>query len=84
MHRGWNGVGFRHPDAGHVGGLFPLDDHVRLLFEHGVRLDDPLGLLTGDGTQTRFAVLRGDDADPPEEALAALVRDAVAERLFRR
>ena len=85
VHRGWGGVGFRHPDAGYVCAIFPRPDGtVRLLFEHGVRLDDRGGLLEGNGLQTRYVTLRGTPSDPPAAALADLVRDAVAERLFRR
>jgi hypothetical protein len=83
VYRGWDGIGFRHPDAGYVCAIFPQPDHVRLLFEHGVRLTDPGGLLEGDGTQTRHVPLRGPD-ERAVPALAELVRDAVAERLFRR
>jgi hypothetical protein len=83
VYRGWDGIGFRHPDAGYVCAIFPQPDHVRLLFEHGVRLNDPDGLLEGSGTQTRHVSIRAVD-DEAVPALAALVRDAVAERLFRR
>jgi hypothetical protein len=54
-----------------------------LLFEHGVRLDDPEGLLEGEGNQTRHVTVRAAD-DPLAKKLGHLVRDAVAERLFRR
>lgn len=83
VYRGWDGIGFRHPDAGYVCAIFPQPDHVRLLFEHGVRLSDPGGLLEGSGTQTRHVTIRRAD-DGVVAALSALVRDAVAERLFRR
>jgi hypothetical protein len=51
---GWHGIGFRHPRAGYVCGIFPLDDSVRLLFEKGRLLSDPEGILMGDGKQTRY------------------------------
>jgi hypothetical protein len=83
VYRGWDGVGFRHPDAGYICAIYPRDAEVRLLFEHGTRLDDAEGLLEGDGTQTRYVTVRA-----PEHRLAVgiggLVRDAVAKRLFRR
>lgn len=83
VYPGWDGIGFRHPEAGYVCAVFPQPDTVRLLFEHGVRLDDPAGVLEGDGAQTRHVtVAAADDALAP--ILAQLVRDAVAERLFRR
>ena len=83
VYRGWDGIGFRHPDAGFICAIYPRDDEVRLLFEHGARLEDPDGLLRGVGTQTRFLPVRRCD-----EALAAAiggyVHEAVAEGLFRR
>ena len=83
VHEGWDGIGFRHPDAGYLCAIYPRPGEVRLLFEHGSRLDDPAGLLEGEGTQTRHVVVRAPD-EQLREPLAALVRDAVAERLFRR
>jgi hypothetical protein len=83
VYDGWDGIGFRHPDAGYVCAIYPRGAEVRLLFEHGVRLDDPGGLLDGEGTQTRHVAVRAAD-DRLAETLARLVRDAVAERLFRR
>ena len=82
VYRGWDGIGFRHPDAGYVCAIYPRDGEVRLLFEHGTRLDDPAGLLEGDGTQTRHVTLRRPD-DALREPLTALVHDAIAARLFR-
>jgi hypothetical protein len=83
VYPGWDGIGFRHPDAGYVCAIYPRDGAVRLLFEHGRRLDDPSGLLEGQGAQTRHVVVRARDADLARD-LAELVSDAVAERLFRR
>jgi len=59
---GWHGLGYHHPDAGYVAGIFPGDDAVRLGFEHGVDLPDPEGLLEGDGSQIRYVVL--EEWDP--------------------
>jgi hypothetical protein len=83
VYRGWEGIGFRHPDAGYVCAIYPRSEQVRLLFEHGVRLSDPEGLLEGEGTQTRYVPVRAPDENAVP-ALSELVRDAVAERLFRR
>lgn len=56
---GWKGIGYRDPQAGYFAGVFPQPDHVRLLFEHGVVLDDPDGILQGDGVrQVRWIVVR--------------------------
>jgi hypothetical protein len=83
VYHGWDGVGFRHPDAGYVCAIYPRDAEVHLLFEHGARLDDPDGLLEGEGAQTRHVAVRAVD-HRLAETLRHLVRDAVAERLFRR
>ena len=82
---GWDGIGFRHPDAGYVCAIYPREQEreVRLLFEHGVRLEDREGLLEGAGTQTRFIRVRERD-DRLAAAIGRYVHDAVAERLFRR
>jgi hypothetical protein len=74
---GWHGIGFRDPRAGYLGGVFPLDDRVRLLFERGVELDDPEGVLTGDGRQVRHVELRPGDP-VPEDAIRALLHQALA------
>jgi SAM-dependent methyltransferase len=85
VYLGWDGIGFRHPDAGYVCAIYPRDQEqeVRLLFEHGVRLDDPEGLLEGAGTQTRFIRIREED-ELLAVAIGRYVHDGVAERLFRR
>jgi hypothetical protein len=83
VYKGWDGIGFRHPDAGYICAIYPRGAEVRVLFEHGVRLDDPEGLLQGEGTQTRHLAVRAPE-DRLAETLGHLVRDAVAERLFRR
>jgi hypothetical protein len=85
VYLGWDGIGFRHPDAGYVCAIYPRDQEqeVRLLFEHGVRLDDPEGLLEGAGTQTRFIRIRVED-ELLAAAISRYVHDAMAERLFRR
>jgi hypothetical protein len=85
VYHGWDGIGFRHPDAGYVCAIYPREQEqeVRLLFEHGVRLDDPEGLLEGAGTQTRFIRVRERDGRLAA-AIGRYVHGAVAERLFRR
>lgn len=81
VYRGWRGVGFRHPEAGYVCGIFPRDDVVELLFEHGAWLPDPDGLLRGDGIQTR--VIPVTEPDPAlRERIRAYVQQAVAQRLL--
>jgi hypothetical protein len=76
---GWHGIGYRHPSAGYIGAIFPLQDRVRLGFEHGARLPDPAGILTGDGKQLRYVdLLPGAEID--EQAIRSLLLDAVALR----
>jgi len=57
VYPGWQGVGFRHPDAGYVCGVFPNESLVKLYFEHGVLLDDPYKHLRGCGSQCRYLEL---------------------------
>jgi hypothetical protein len=74
---GWHGIGFRDRRAGYVGAVFPVEDRVRLGFERGVELDDPEGLLAGEGRQVRYVELRPGDR-VPEDAIRALVHQALA------
>ena len=70
---GWHGIGYRHPIAGYFAGIFPLEDSVRLLFEHGVLLPDPEHVLAGDGSQTRHV-----DLTEWTESLVPVLEDLVA------
>ena len=74
---GWHAIGFRHLRAGYVCGLFPFDDYVRFVFEHGRALSDPAGVLGGDGKQIRFIDIYTVEAIPVEP-LQALLLQAVA------
>ena len=83
VYRGWDGIGFRHPDGGYVCAIYPQEDHVRLLFEHGASLYDPDGSLEGGGGQTRYLVVRRLDRPTAAQA-ERFVSEAVSERVFRR
>jgi hypothetical protein len=76
---GWRCIAYRHPKAGYVCGIFPLEGTVRLYFEQGVRLADPIGILEGAGRQTRHLSFN-DVATVAEKAaiISILVREAVA------
>ncbi|HEV7275655.1 MAG TPA: DUF1801 domain-containing protein [Devosiaceae bacterium] len=74
---GWGSVNFRHPAAGFVCGVFPMPDHVSLVFEHGRQLESPL--LQGEGKQVRFIPFRPGDEIPRDE-LAILLAEAIALR----
>ena len=83
VYRGWRGVGFRHPEAGYVCGVFPKNDRVELLFEHGAELADPDDVLEGTGTQTRVIVVHNED-EPLARTISAYVQQAIAQRLLDR
>ncbi len=72
---GWGSVNYRHPLAGFVCAIFPMKDHVSLIFEHGRQLDSPL--LQGDGKQVRFVRVELGTL-PDRDALAILVAEAIA------
>ena len=48
---GWGSVNYRHRTAGFVFAVFPLADHVSLIFEQGRLVSNDHGLLQGDGKQ---------------------------------
>jgi len=67
VYAGWRGIGFHDPQAGYVFGIFPQQDSVRLLFEHGATLPDPDGELEGTGSRARFISLRPGEPLPREQ-----------------
>jgi len=72
---GWGSVNYRHPVAGFVCAIFPMEDHVSLVFEHGRQLSSPL--LEGDGKQVRYIkLIPGHDI--PEDDIAILLSEAIA------
>jgi hypothetical protein len=72
---GWGSVNYRHKRAGFVCAIFPMRDHVSLIFENGRQLDSPL--LQGEGKQVRFVhVVLG--TLPDRDALAILIAEAIA------
>jgi hypothetical protein len=76
---GWRCIAYRHPKAGYVCGIFPLERTVKLYFEQGVRLADPIGILEGQGRQTRYLSFAGPEEVSDKAAMVAmLVREAVA------
>jgi hypothetical protein len=83
VYRGWQGIGFRHPEAGLVCAVYPRSEWVVLLFEHGASMADPDHVLEGDGSQTRFVRVR-EPSDGTAALIHRLVQQAVAERLLYR
>ena len=62
---GWRSLNYHDPVAGFVCAVFPQRDTVSLVFEHGARLPDPHGVLTGDGRRVRsMTFARPDDVRP--------------------
>jgi len=62
---GWHSINYRDPAAGFVCAIFPIVDRVQLVFEWGVLLPDPDGLLLGSGRRVRHLGFRGAaDVDP--------------------
>lgn len=59
VRHGWHSINYRDPAAGFVCAIFPMADRVQLVFEHGVLLPDPAGLLTGSGRQVRALAYTG-------------------------
>jgi hypothetical protein len=77
VYRGWHGLGYHHPAAGYLCAVFPRADDVLLGFEHGVLLEDPHGLLSGEGRTVRYVRVQAP-GDPPAERLVELIDAAVA------
>jgi hypothetical protein len=73
---GWKAIGYRDEQSGYFCGIFPYADRVRLMFEHGVALDDPAGVLEGDGKQVRHVEMRPGERIP-ERAIRGLIGDAL-------
>lgn len=82
VYPGWHALGYVHPEAGYIGGVFPRAEHVTLVFEWGVALADPEGVLTGTGTRTRNVEIT-DPETIPDGAITALLDAAVAYGKFR-
>jgi len=69
---GWRSINYRDPAAGFVCAVFPQADRVQLVFEHGARLPDPHGLLTGTGRQVRALEFTDESDVDPEVVLEYL------------
>ncbi len=65
VRRGWHSINYRDPAAGFVCALFPGAQRVQLVFEHGARLPDPEGRLTGTGRQVRALEFTAPDEVEP-------------------
>lgn len=72
---GWGLIGYSAPR--YFAFIQPLPAAIRIGFEWGVRLEDPRGLLEGDGTQVRFVTVTGERG-LRSRALTDLIRQAAA------
>lgn len=72
---GWGSINYRHPSAGFVCAIFPMQDHVSLVFENGRQLSSEL--LQGEGKQVRFVRVEAGSL-PDRDLLAILIAEAVA------
>jgi hypothetical protein len=68
----WHAIGFRHPRLGYFCGIFPQKETANLLFEFGILLPDPHGLLQGQGKQVRYVPVR-----TPEDILVEPLRQLI-------
>ena len=79
VYPGWRAIGYRHPAAGYVGGIFLYPDMVKLGFEHGAMLPDPEGRLQpgpSAGKQVRYLEV-WDESDIVPEVIRNLLLAAV-------
>lgn len=74
---GWGSVNYHHAGAGFVCAVFPMQDHISLVFEHGRELSSPL--LKGEGKQVRFVPVPPGTL-PDRDGLAILIAEAIALR----
>jgi hypothetical protein len=84
---GWHSINYAHPEAGFACALFPYEDRVDLVFEHGALLPDPDGRLSGTTRQVRtLRVPAGAhvEADVVVEFLNAAVDPGAGPRARRR
>ena len=73
---GWHSISYRYPQQGYFCGIFPMQDEVILVFEFGILLPDPDGVLVGDGKQVRNIILRNVE-DIPAESIQYLLIEAI-------
>ncbi len=74
---GWHGIGYRHPTAGYVCGIYPREASVRLQFQFGSLLADPDGVFSDMGTKTRTIEI-ASPAEIPVDAVRRLLLEAIA------
>lgn len=75
--RGWGALTLHHPRAGYVAGIFTYPARAFVVWEHGVALFDPEGLLEGDGAQVRTLTIASCD-ESTAQVLEAFLAQAAA------
>lgn len=60
----WHSINFTHPESGYFCGIFPRQKQATLVFEFGILLPDPEGVLEGTGKQTRNLYIQEGDTIP--------------------
>jgi hypothetical protein len=73
VYPGWHALGFRDPEAGYLCAIFPFDDRVQLVFEHGARLPDTRGLLEGTSLKQVRYITTVPDGSRDAEGMAELL-----------
>ena len=73
---GWHAIGYRHPEAGYLCGIFPFEDHIKVYFEYGKFLFDPDKVLTGDGKQVRYIRVE-KSGDIKSKSIANLLMESI-------
>src|SRR5688572_22438083 len=76
---GWRAIGYRHPKAGYICGIFPYPDKLNLAFEHGASLFDSDHLLKSPPTsskQVRYFEIRSLE-DIKETAISDFLAQAI-------
>jgi hypothetical protein len=73
----WHGIGYHDPICGYFCAIFPMKETVKLGFEFGVLLPDPERLLTGDGKQVRYVIIR-QQADIRAEIIRQFIQAALS------
>jgi SAM-dependent methyltransferase len=76
----WRGLSYHDsakggPIRGAICQIEPCDDHVRLSFVHGVRLEDPQALLEGDRKSKRYLRIASYE-NAPWEVISELIQAA--------
>jgi len=75
-HGVWQSINYRHPESGYICAIFPRGDVVQLVFEWGILLPDPQGILEGTGKQVRSLPIREGDLIP-EDSIRKLLLAAL-------